>query len=106
MHPRRMPREFHCGIGDACLEAQERKNNKKDIKMNVTALCPPGFKSHCVGLLLRKENGKCSTAKYCAEFPNIGSHSPKRKRTRNWILYSFVATFYLQKFRLRFIPQE
>src|SRR3990172_7357459 len=52
----------------ACLEARERKNSKKDTKMNLTALYLPGFKSHCAGLLLRKENGKCSTAKYCAEF--------------------------------------
>jgi len=49
--------------------------------MKLTALYPPGFKSHCAGLLLRKENGKCSTAKYCAEFPNIGNHSLKRKWT-------------------------
>ncbi|MCG2737428.1 MAG: hypothetical protein L6282_13670, partial [Candidatus Methanoperedenaceae archaeon] len=38
---------------------KKERTNKKDIKMNVTALCPPGLKSHCAGLLLRKENGKC-----------------------------------------------
>jgi len=38
-----------------------------------------GLKSHRMGLLPCEENGKCSTAKYCAEFPNIGNHSSKRK---------------------------
>ena len=59
------------------LKHEKERTNKKDTKMNVTALYPPGLKSHCAGLLLRKENGKCSTAKYCAEFPNIGNHSSK-----------------------------
>ena len=41
-----------------------------------------GLKSPHRALLPDEENRKCSAAKYCAEFPNIGSHSPKRKRTR------------------------
>ena len=41
-----------------------------------------GFKSLHLGLLPDEENGKCGTARCCAEFPSIGSHSPKRKRTQ------------------------
>ena len=72
----------------AALRASKHKKertNKKDIKMNVTALCPPGLKSHCAGLLLRKENGKCDAVKHCAEFPNIGSHSPKQYVNQRWL---------------------
>jgi len=64
---------------------KKERTNKKDIKMNVTALCPPGLKSHCAGLLLRKENGKCDAAKHGAEFPNIGSHSPKQYVNQRWL---------------------
>jgi hypothetical protein len=64
---------------------KKERTNKKDIKMNVTALYPPGLKSHCVGLLLRKENGKCDAAKHGAEFPNIGNHSPKQYVNRRWL---------------------
>ena len=41
-----------------------------------------GFKSPHLGLLPDEENGMCGIAKYGAEFPSIGSHSPKRKRTQ------------------------
>ena len=41
-----------------------------------------GLKSFRPGLLLDEENGKCSIARCRAEFPNIGSHSPNRKRTQ------------------------
>ena len=41
-----------------------------------------GLKSRRLGLLLDEENGKCGIAKYDAEFPSIGNHSPKRKRTK------------------------
>ncbi|MBU4222870.1 MAG: hypothetical protein KKA10_14870 [Euryarchaeota archaeon] len=71
---------YRCSSGASALRASKHKKeriNKQDIKMNVTALCPPGLKSNCAGLLLRKENGKCDAAKHCAKFPNIGSHSPK-----------------------------
>ncbi len=37
--------------------------------MYVTALYPPGLKSHLMGLLPCEENGKCIAAKHCAEFP-------------------------------------
>jgi hypothetical protein len=61
------------------LKHKKERMTTRISKMNVTAQYPPGLKSHCAGLLLRKENGKCDTAKYCAEFPNIGSHSPEHK---------------------------
>ena len=41
-----------------------------------------GLKSPRPGLLPGEENGKCGIVRCCAEFPIIGSHSPKRKRTR------------------------
>jgi hypothetical protein len=41
-----------------------------------------GLKSPHLGLLPDEENGKCGIAKYGAEFPSIGNHSPKRKRTQ------------------------
>jgi len=41
-----------------------------------------GLKSPHLGLLPDEENGKCGIAKYGAEFPIIGNHSPKRKRTQ------------------------
>ncbi len=41
-----------------------------------------GLKSRRPGLLLDEENGKCGAVKYCAAFPSIGNHSPKRKRTK------------------------
>ena len=41
-----------------------------------------GLKSRRLGLLPDEENGKCGIAKYGAEFPSIGNHSPKRKRTK------------------------
>jgi len=34
------------------------------------------------GLLPVEENEQCGTAKYCAEFPSIGSRSPERRQTR------------------------
>jgi hypothetical protein len=40
-----------------------------------------GLKSPHLGLLPDEENGKCGIAKYGAEFPSIGNHSLKRKRT-------------------------
>jgi hypothetical protein len=64
-------------------------NNKDNRICNGT--CPPGLKFHYAGLLLRKENGKCSTVKYCAEFPNIGNHSSKPQVNCKWPLYD--ATF-------------
>ena len=41
-----------------------------------------GLKSPHLGLLPDEENGKCGIVRCCAEFPSIGSHSPKRKRTQ------------------------
>jgi len=41
-----------------------------------------GLKSRRPGLLPDKENGNSGIGRCCAEFPSIGSHSPKRKRTR------------------------
>ena len=41
-----------------------------------------GLKSRRSGLLLNEEKRKCDIARYRAEFPSIGSHSPERKRTR------------------------
>jgi len=44
--------------------------------------------SHCwlksprPGLLPVEDNKQCGIAKYRAEFPIIGSHSPERKQTR------------------------
>jgi hypothetical protein len=42
-----------------------------------------GLKSRLLGLLPDEENGKCGIAKYGAEFPSIGNHSPKHMRTRS-----------------------
>lgn len=66
------------------LKHEKERTNKRISKMYVTALYPPGLKSHYAGLLLRKENGKCSTVKYCAEFPNIGNHSSKPQVNCKW----------------------
>ena len=41
-----------------------------------------GLKSRRPRLLLDEEKGKCGAVKYCAAFPSIGNHSPKRKRTK------------------------
>jgi hypothetical protein len=41
-----------------------------------------GLKSRRPGLLPDEENRKCSIVRYCAEFPSIGNHSPKRKLTK------------------------
>jgi hypothetical protein len=41
-----------------------------------------GLKSPYLGLLPDEENGKCGIVKYGAEFPSIGNHSLKRKRTQ------------------------
>ena len=41
-----------------------------------------GLKSPRPGLLLDEEKGKCGIVRCCAEFPSIGSHSLKRKRTQ------------------------
>jgi hypothetical protein len=41
-----------------------------------------GLKSRHSGLLPDEENGKGGTVRCCAEFPSIGNHSPKRKRTK------------------------
>jgi hypothetical protein len=41
-----------------------------------------GLKSLRPGLLPDEEKRKCGAAKYCAEFPSIGNHSLKRKRTK------------------------
>ncbi len=77
-----MPRFPIRPVRDACLEALERQYDKQNIwKRRPSGRYVRRLKSHCVGLLLRKENGKCSTAKHCAEFPNIGSHSPEHKWT-------------------------
>jgi hypothetical protein len=67
------------------LKHRKERMNKKDIKkMNVTALYPPGLKSHRTGLLLYEENGKCDAAKRCAEFPCIGNHSPEQQVNHKW----------------------
>ncbi len=61
--------------------------------MYVTALYPPGLKSHYAGLLLRKENGKCSTVKKLFEVldgyirARLRSFKAK-KRTWKTILYT------------------
>ncbi|MBW6518523.1 MAG: hypothetical protein K0A89_08490 [ANME-2 cluster archaeon] len=44
---------------------------------------PQGLKSRRPGLLPGEENGKCGIVRCCAEFPSIGNHSLKRKRTRS-----------------------
>jgi len=41
-----------------------------------------GLKSPHLGLLPDEENRKCGIVRYCAEFPSIGNHSLKRKRTQ------------------------
>jgi hypothetical protein len=41
-----------------------------------------GLKSLRTDLFPDEENGKCCIVMCCAEFPSIGSHSPKRKRTQ------------------------
>jgi hypothetical protein len=55
------------------------------LEENKTQCMFKGLKSHCAGLLLRKEKGKCDAAKHCAEFPNIGSHSPKQYVNQRWL---------------------
>ncbi len=67
-----------------CLEAQEGKNNSKDKKKKSNGTCPPGLKSHCAGLLLRKEKGKCDAVKHGAEFPSIVNHSPEQNVNQKW----------------------
>jgi len=57
--------------------------NNKDNKI-CNGTCPPGLKSHCAGLLLRKENGKCDAVKHGAEFPSIGNHSPEQQVNQKW----------------------
>ncbi len=54
------PHAFRLGMKAACLEAQERKQNNRTPEENAgktqtAALCPPGSKSLCTGLLLCKE---------------------------------------------------
>jgi hypothetical protein len=49
------------------LKHKKERMTTRTSKINVTALCQPGLKSHCVGLILRKENGKCDAAKHHAE---------------------------------------
>jgi hypothetical protein len=68
----------------ACPEAKEGKKINKHLEENKTQCMFKGLKSHCVGLLLRKENRKCDAAKHGAEFPNIGSHSPKQYVNQRW----------------------
>jgi len=46
-----------------------------------------GFKSPYPGLLPEEENGKYDIAKYGAEFPSIGNHSPKRKDRKELVQY-------------------
>ncbi len=41
-----------------------------------------GLKSLRTVLLPSEEKRKCGIVRCCAEFPSIGSHSPKRKRTQ------------------------
>jgi len=45
-------------------------------------MCQCGLKSPHLGLLPDEENGKCGIVRCCAEFPSIGNHSPKPKRTQ------------------------
>ena len=80
-----MPRSSERWSMTACLEAQERKNNKKDIKKNeCNGTISTGLKSHLEGLLPHEENGKCDAAKHCAEFPSIGNHSPEQQVNQKW----------------------
>ena len=57
--------------------------NNKDNKIS-NGTCPPGLKSHCAGLLLRKENGKYDAVKRGAEFLSIGNHSPEQQVNQKW----------------------
>ncbi len=66
------------------LKHRKERMNKKDIKQECDGTYPPGLKSLHVGLLQREENGKCSIAKYCAEFPKIGIHSSKPQVNCKW----------------------
>ena len=70
---------LHNGIVDvASLEAQERQTTSTSKK--IMSHC--WLKSPWPGLLPVEDNEQCSTAKYRAKFPSIGSHSPERKQTR------------------------
>ncbi len=53
--------EAESEVFTACLEAQERKNEQKGYQnTNVTALYPPGLKSHHEGLLPHEETGSAT----------------------------------------------
>jgi hypothetical protein len=58
--------------------------NRTSQKDALRGVMPTGLKSHHMGLLPCEENGKCSTAKYCTEFPNIGNHSSKPQVNCKW----------------------
>ncbi len=58
------------------MTTKTSKTNEKSMSL--------GLKSHCAGLLLRKEKGKCDAAKHGAEFPNIGNHSPEQHVNQKW----------------------
>ncbi|MBU4373344.1 MAG: hypothetical protein KJ714_02660 [Euryarchaeota archaeon] len=75
-----MPRFFKTRFEARALKhKKESMTNRTSEKRRPSGRYVRGFKSHRVGLLPCEENGKCDTAKYCAEFLSIGSHSPEHK---------------------------
>ncbi|MDO8725972.1 MAG: hypothetical protein Q7J35_07890 [Candidatus Methanoperedens sp.] len=66
------------------LKHRKERTTKRISNMNVTALYPPGLKSHRTGLFLYEEKGKCDAAKRGAEFPSIGNHSPEQHVNQKW----------------------
>ncbi len=76
---------FRKGGEDVTRASKHRKESMttKTSKTNEKSMSL-GLKSHCAGLLLRKEKGKCDAAKHGAEFPSIVNHSPEQQVNQKW----------------------
>ncbi len=86
MHPRRGCFRIHSGVRDWRASKHRKERMTTRTKKIGDGTCPPGLKSHCAGLLLRKEKGKCDAVKHGAEFPSIGNHSPEQNVTRSGLI--------------------
>ncbi|MCD4799500.1 MAG: hypothetical protein K8R19_10915 [Methanosarcinales archaeon] len=62
------------------MKQKREKQTTRTLEKKIMSHC--WRKSPRPGLLPVEENEQCGTAKYCVEFPRIGSHSPERKQTR------------------------
>jgi hypothetical protein len=83
-HGSENPRTSGRGVCQRASKHRKERTIKRISNMNVTALYPPGLKSHRMGLLLYEEKRKCDAAKHGAEFPSIGNHSPEQQVNRKW----------------------